>query len=74
MSEHSHKLRSESWVVLKGEARVYLDGQIHDLGPGESINIKSPLKHRLENIGKGTLEVIETQTGPTLSEEDIDRV
>lgn len=74
LSEHSHKLRSESWVVLKGEARVRLDGQVHDLGPGESINIKSQLKHRLENIGKDALEVIETQTGLTISEEDIERV
>ena len=74
LSEHSHKLRSESWVVLKGQARVRVEGQVHDLGPGESINIKSPLKHRLENMGKGTLEIIETQTGLAISEEDIDRI
>ncbi|WOG30173.1 mannose-1-phosphate guanylyltransferase/mannose-6-phosphate isomerase [Endozoicomonas sp. 8E] len=73
LSEHSHKLRSESWVVLKGEARILLDGEVHDLGPGESINIKSQLRHRLENIGEDTLEVVETQTGQTVSEEDIDR-
>ncbi|WP_062261676.1 mannose-1-phosphate guanylyltransferase/mannose-6-phosphate isomerase [Endozoicomonas arenosclerae] len=74
LSEHSHNLRSESWVVLQGQARVRVEGQVHDLGPGESINIKSKLKHRLENVGEGPLEIIETQTGLAISEEDIDRI
>jgi len=41
---------------------------------GESTFVQSEKKHRLENPGKVTLEVIEVQLGEYLEEDDIVRL
>ena len=43
------------------------------LRPGESTFIPAGVIHRLENPGKVVLEVIETQIGEYLGEDDIER-
>jgi cytidyltransferase-like protein len=73
LSLQLHKKRSEHWVVLKGKARVILNNKIFNLKPHESIDIPKGAKHRLENIGKEPLEIIETQSGDYLKEDDIIR-
>jgi mannose-1-phosphate guanylyltransferase/mannose-6-phosphate isomerase len=73
LSDHSHDFRSECWVVLKGRARVTTETGTVELVSGESMNINRTIQHKLENGGSGTLEIIETQTGLGISEEDISR-
>lgn len=73
LSLQSHHHRSEHWVVVKGTARVTLDGNIKILSEGESIYIPLGKQHRLENPGKLSVVLIEIQTGPYLNEDDIIR-
>jgi len=74
LSLQFHYKRSEHWVVLKGKAKVELDGKIFELGPHQSIDIPAYSKHRLENPGKEDLEIIEIQAGDYLGEDDIVRI
>lgn len=73
LSYQSHEHRSEHWVVTEGLAEVILDDVPHTLKRGEYIFIKPQQKHRLKNIGKTTLKVVEVQIGSYLGEDDIKR-
>jgi mannose-1-phosphate guanylyltransferase/mannose-6-phosphate isomerase len=74
LSLQFHYKRSEHWMVLKGKAKVELNGEIFYLKPHQSIDIPVKARHRLENPGKETLEIIETQAGDYLGEDDIVRI
>jgi mannose-1-phosphate guanylyltransferase/mannose-6-phosphate isomerase len=69
-SVQSHKKRSEYWIVVKGVAEVTKDEEIIKLKPGESVDIPVETKHRLSNIEKENLEIIEVQLGDYLGEDD----
>jgi len=69
-----HYKRAEHWVVVRGKARVELEGKIFYLTPHQSVDIPVTSKHRLENNDKEVLEIIEIQTGSYLGEDDIVRV
>lgn len=73
LSVQMHYHRSEHWVVVRGTARVLVGDKELLLRPGESTFIPAGVKHRLENPGKVVLEVIETQIGEYLGEDDIVR-
>ena len=73
LSLQSHKFRSEHWVVVEGEALVTLNDKTLIVRKGESIYIPAQARHRLQNIGPETLEVIEVQNGAYLGEDDIRR-
>ncbi|AFL94677.1 bifunctional mannose-6-phosphate isomerase/mannose-1-phosphate guanylyl transferase [Thermococcus cleftensis] len=73
LSLQMHYHRSEHWVVVRGTARVVVGDREILLRPGESTFIPAGVKHRLENPGKVVLEVIETQIGEYLGEDDIVR-
>ncbi len=66
----SHYHRFEHWVVVKGIAKVLIDGKEAYLRENESTFVPSLIKHRMENPGKTNLEIIEVQTGDYLSEDD----
>ena len=72
LSLQSHKHRSEHWVVVAGTARVINGEYDMVLNENQSTYIPKTVIHRLSNIGKFKLEIIEVQTGETL-EEDITR-
>ncbi len=73
LSLQMHYHRSEHWVVVRGTAKVVVEDKEMLLRPGESVFIPAGVKHRLENPGKVVLEVIETQIGEYLGEDDIVR-
>jgi starch synthase len=73
ISYQLHHHRSEHWIVVKGMAKVTIDGKVKFVRPGESIFMKAGQKHRLENPGKMALELIEVQMGEYLEEDDIVR-
>jgi len=73
LSLQMHYHRSEHWVVVRGTARVRVGDEEILLRPGESTFIPAGVIHRLENPGKVVLEVIETQIGEYLGEDDIVR-
>jgi mannose-1-phosphate guanylyltransferase/mannose-6-phosphate isomerase len=74
LSLQKHKRRSEHWVVVRGQARVTIDGKISALKENESTYIPIGAVHRLENPGKAPLELIEVQVGGYLEEDDIERL
>ncbi|WP_297069900.1 mannose-1-phosphate guanylyltransferase/mannose-6-phosphate isomerase [Thermococcus sp.] len=73
LSLQMHYHRSEHWVVVRGTARVAVGDREILLRPGESTFIPAGVRHRLENPGRIVLEVIETQIGEYLGEDDIVR-
>ena len=73
LSLQMHYHRSEHWVVVRGTAKVRVGDEEILLRPGESTFIPAGAIHRLENPGKVVLEVIETQIGEYLGEDDIVR-
>ncbi len=74
LSLQRHYNRSEHWVVVRGTAKIIIDGEERVLRPGESTFIPMGSVHRLENPGKIDLEVIEVQIGDYLGEDDIERL
>ena len=73
LSLQSHRRRAEHWIVVRGVARVTRDGETFLVGENESTFIPKGARHRLENPGETSLELIEVQTGDYLGEDDIVR-
>ena len=68
-----HNHRSEVWQIIKGKALVTVQQSIFIAEEGKVIIIPINNLHRLENIGKEDLHIIEIQYGNYLSEDDIER-
>ena len=68
-----HKHRSEHWVVVSGIATVEIDGTVSVIKENESIYVPKKCKHRLSNLSKDPLIIIEIQSGAYLGEDDIVR-
>ena len=73
LSLQSHNHRSEHWIVVEGTAKVTVDDAVKLITEGQSVYIPLGATHRLENPGKIPMIIIEVQTGPYLSEDDIIR-
>lgn len=73
LSYQKHARRAEHWMVVRGLARVTLDGAIIDVEAGKTIDIAVGAAHRVENPGDEDLIFIEIQTGDYLGEDDITR-
>ena len=73
LSLQLHHHRAEHWIVVNGTAKVTKGDEVFILSENESTYIPLGTKHRLENIGKIPLELIEVQTGSYLGEDDIVR-
>jgi len=73
-STQMHYHRAEHWVVVRGTAKVTIDGETVMLAENESTFIPIGKTHALENPGKIPLELIEVQSGSYLGEDDIVRV
>jgi mannose-1-phosphate guanylyltransferase/mannose-6-phosphate isomerase len=74
LSLQLHHKRSEHWVVTTGQARVTCNDRVFQLATGESTIIPLQAAHRLENPGDSPLEIIETQCGEYVGEDDIVRL
>jgi mannose-1-phosphate guanylyltransferase / mannose-6-phosphate isomerase len=73
LSLQSHTRRAEHWIVVRGSARVTRDDEVFELHANQSTYIPIGARHRLENPGSQTLELIEVQSGDYLGEDDIVR-
>jgi len=74
LSLQRHQHRSEHWVVVSGTATVTRNDQIETISKNQSTYIPIGTKHRLQNLGKIPLEIIEVQVGEYLEEDDIERL
>ncbi len=73
LSLQSHRKRAEHWIVVQGTAQVTCDDKVFLLHENQSAFIPLGAKHRLENLGKQPLRLIEVQSGTYLGEDDIVR-
>lgn len=73
LSLQKHFHRSEHWVVVKGTALVRIEDKETQVHENESIYVPKGAIHRISNPGKVVLEIIETQVGEYLGEDDITR-
>ena len=49
---------AEMYLVISGLARVIVDGETADLGPGDAAVAEAGTSHDLVNIGEGPLSVL----------------
>lgn len=73
LSLQMHHHRAEHWIVVQGTAKVTCDDKEIMLSENESTFIPLGKTHRLENLGKVPLHLIEVQSGSYLGEDDIVR-
>ena len=75
LSYQRHSRRAEHWFVVRGTAKVTLNGVEILVAAGEAIDIGVEMAHRVENPDAiETLIFIETQTGDYFGEDDIVRL
>lgn len=74
LSYQKHARRAEHWIVVRGHARVTLDGRDLQLARGESVDIPVGAAHRIENVGDEILTFVEIQSGTYFGEDDILRL
>jgi mannose-6-phosphate isomerase-like protein (cupin superfamily) len=73
LSLQSHRHRGEHWTVVNGLATVTVGEKVTKLSRSQSVDIPKGEKHRLENLDKDLVEIIEVQFGDYLGEDDIIR-
>jgi len=73
LSLQSHNRRSEHWVVVSGTATVTNGHEVITVQKNQSTYIPIGARHRLENLGKEPLHIVEVQVGEYLGEDDIQR-
>jgi mannose-6-phosphate isomerase len=74
LSYQRHQRRAEHWFVVRGTAKVTLNGQEILVNTGDSIDIPLGGAHRIENPSTGDLVIVEIQTGDYFGEDDIERL
>ena len=74
LSLQKHYHRSEHWIVVSGTAIVTRGTEEYSVRANESTYIPMGEVHRLENVGKIDLVMIEAQVGEYVGEDDIVRL
>ena len=73
ISLQKHNYRSEHWLVTQGRPKITINKLKFFKKPNETIFIPTGSVHRIENLYKKPVKIIEVQTGPILKETDIVR-
>ena len=73
LSLQKHQHRDEHWVIVQGTAEVTLGETTGIYYANQSLFIPKGMVHRVHNPNQTPLEIIEVQTGDSLTEEDIIR-
>ena len=73
ISLQKHINRSEYWVIVSGEGKLYLNEQVEKLSVGKTVFIQKNDIHRAECTGNVPLIIIEVQMG-RCDENDIIRL
>lgn len=74
LSLQYHHRRAERWVVIEGTATITVDDAVMKVSPGGVVMIPKGAVHRLENMTRTPVEIIEVQMGDYLGEDDIVRI
>lgn len=73
-SLHMHRHRCEFWTVIEGDAEILLNKKKIKLSAQDTLFIPINSPHKIKNIGKIPLKIIEVQCGDYLDEDDIIRL
>ena len=73
LSLQKHHYRAEHWMVTQGTPKITLNKHTFFKKPNESIHIPLGAIHRIQNIFKKPVKIIEVQVGSILKETDIVR-
>ena len=73
LSLQKHFHRSEHWVVTQGKPKITLNNKSFVKRPNETIYIPKGAIHRIENLNKKIVKIMEVQVGSILRETDIVR-
>lgn len=73
LSLQSHKHRCEHWIIVEGKGKIQNGKKEFIAKKNHSIYVPRGRKHRITNIGKKDLILIEVQLGSYLGEDDITR-
>jgi mannose-6-phosphate isomerase-like protein (cupin superfamily) len=67
-----HRGRREHWFIVDGIVDVDVGGEMACLCTGQSVDFASSSSHRLINVGRAPLVVIEVATGASFDDDDIE--
>ena len=73
ISLQKHKHRSEYWTVTSGKPKITINKRKFFKKANETAFIPQGAKHRIENLFKKPIKIMEIQTGTILKETDIVR-
>ena len=73
ISLQKHKHRSEYWTVTSGKPKITINKRKFFKKVNETVFIPQGAKHRIENLFKEPVKIMEVQTGLILKETDIRR-
>jgi len=62
---HAHPNEEEVVYILKGHAKVYVNGEVEELSPGGAIFFPPSSIHMLKNVGEEELEALCCFSPPT---------
>ena len=66
-----HKMRDEFWYIIRGSAKVILDEKEKTLESGDTIYIGSGTKHRIINVTKELVAVLEISFGDFEEDDEV---
>jgi len=73
ISLQKHRYRSEYWTITSGKPKITIGKKVFFKNPNESVFIPRGVIHRIENIYKKPVKIVEAQLGKILKESDIIR-
>jgi mannose-1-phosphate guanylyltransferase/mannose-6-phosphate isomerase len=73
LSLQKHHHRSEHWLVTQGNPKIILNKESFLMKKNDHIFIPLKAIHRIQNLSKKTVKIIEAQVGSILKETDIVR-
>lgn len=74
LSLQKHFKRAEHWIVVEGEPKITVNKKAKIFKVGDHVYIPVETPHRLENLTKYSVAIIEVQIGSYLGEDDIERL
>jgi mannose-6-phosphate isomerase-like protein (cupin superfamily) len=57
-TKHYHPRAEEIYYLLEGTARMEIDGEFREVGPGDAIAIPPGARHQITNTGPGLLKFL----------------
>ena len=73
LSLQKHNHRSEHWLITRGSPIITIKNKKFLKKPSDHIYIPVKTKHRIQNLGKEPVKIMEAQIGSLLKESDIIR-